>query len=84
MKKHSEIMGVHYLRQTSTWIAKDVHKKTLYRGKDQKYAEAARISYDVERGKKIRIKRKHETYGYNKKERFNNCWQPDWPATTKI
>ena len=76
--KSSEVMGVHYLKGSNTWIAKDVHKKTLYRGKDMFEAENIRRAYDIERGKETRKSSIRGATCYNNKTPFNSVFQPDW------
>ena len=68
----SKIKGVHYCSNSHKWYAKTPHKKVLFRGDSMEEAEKCRLAYDESRKKGMPLK------AYKPKEKFRNCWQPNW------
>jgi len=75
----SDVKGVFWVPSHKCWIARDIHKKTLYRGQDKCAAEEARKEYDANREHKPRggSRNKHT-------QLFSGIYFTDWPATTRL
>ena len=78
MRKTSEVMGVHYISSHKVWVARDVKKNYIYRGKSMNDAESSRIAYDKSRGKETRKSTVRGVTGRKIIKRFTKAFQPSW------